>query len=109
MKRYRLLCDQLDLPPKLYPASLAFGFVGALACGFLQAVKEYEGYAVYSLPFLMAPFYVVLFSAKGSASEKLGKILVGCLLSFVIAFVPGGILGSFLGDRFHLITNGGQP
>ena len=101
MNRYRRLCQQLDLPPKLYLATLPIGFVGAFLCMFFQTQGTYRSNAIFCLPLIAAPFLIVQLHVRGSFTERFGKSWLGCFIAFVSAIVPGGWMGGILGDHFH--------
>ncbi|MEO5712318.1 MAG: hypothetical protein ABIT37_02430 [Luteolibacter sp.] len=89
------------LPRSVFLTSLVIGFVGSLSGTLLQATGTCREYALFSLPLMGVPFLVVQFYAKGNFTERLGKILIGSFIAFILAMVPGGAIGMYLGDQFQ--------
>lgn len=68
---------------------------------FFQVVERYRDQASFSLPFILFPFLIVQFFARGSYIERLGKILFGSFITFVFTLVPGVLIGEFFGHSFQ--------
>jgi hypothetical protein len=101
MKFYLKLCQQLDLPPKLFIPSLAVGFAGSLICMFLLAGEQHRDQAIFFLPLVAVPYLLVQFSAQGSFWQRQGKSFVGCFVTFFVAMVPGSLLGGVLARHYY--------
>lgn len=94
MKSFGNLCATLKVNPTLYLLVLLVGFFGAASCMYLQVSGAPRDAAFLCLPFIAAPFGVVLFAAYGDGAAGLMTVLPGSVVSFIVALVPGAIVGA---------------
>jgi hypothetical protein len=98
MRAFRKFCHQIGVQPVHYFSAFVVSFTATTANIFCQSVERFHDRAFLFFPIMFLPFLVVMFSASGTRSERMGSIMYGALITF-FALVPAVILGMALGGN----------